>query len=118
MTCQGTNKSGKPCGRPAMPGQRLCVAHVAITPPPPTLPQWQPRPGVVQRELARHGATAAAQRYVTLRAIRVSASDAYLVAAVDGRGLVTDWRATTLTPDSAQARIAAERLYERMTREN
>jgi hypothetical protein len=95
-------------------GQAVVMAHR----PEATHPsngKWQPTPApAMHRALAVPADNPADERWVTLRSVRVCNSDAYVVAVVDGRNVVTDWRAVTLTPDPDRARRAANRLYDRL----
>ena len=71
----------------------------------------------MERVLAVPADDPAAERWVTLRTVRVANSDAYAAVVVDGRNVVVDWRGATLTPDIAKARAAANRLYNRIAKE-
>ena len=80
--------------------------------------KWTPTPKpVMERVLAVPADRPEAERWVTLRSIRICNSDAYVVAVVDGRNVVADWRSAVLTPDPDHARAAANRLYNRITKE-
>jgi hypothetical protein len=112
----------------APPGYEVCHLHGAPRsksaniedanhrPPPPMSPF--DGHAAMHRVLAIEGETPMAERYITLRSIRVANSDAYVVAVVDGRNVVTDWSSTCLTPDIAKARNAANKLFQRTTKED
>lgn len=109
-------------------GGRHGLSHAVVMQPPqsgyvhPHNGKWDETPTpTMHRVLAVAADHPRDERWVTLRAIRVCNSDAYVVAVVDGRNVVTDWRAVTLTPHLARARTAANRLYDRtaaLTEEN
>jgi hypothetical protein len=121
-----TTKNGQRCQRTAQSDSTVCVLHDPMRShnrthqPAPTSPAPNPfdNHAAMHRALAVPADTPLDERYVTLRSVRVAASDAYVVAVVDGRNVVTDWPSTTLTPDLTKARNVANKLFERTTKEN
>jgi hypothetical protein len=118
--CEATNaRSGRPCRNPPVQGQALCKAHGGTPPSPRRALRDDQQPlATMLRARAVAGDSPRTERWVTVRPVRVAASDAYAVVVVDGRNVVTDWRLSILTPDITKACIAANRLYNRIAKED